>query len=101
MPKSLGPKNEAKNTVFKKPKISTLVVLMSWLMSRHCCYDATTLLSMSRHEIGSSMLQLNYDVVTLEFDVATFLFDVATLFHLCYNLIALLMPRHCSTNIAT
>ena len=34
---------------------------------------------MSRHEIGSSMLQLNYDVATLEFDVATLLFDVATL----------------------
>ena len=28
--------------VFKKPKISALAVLMSWLMSQHCCCDDIT-----------------------------------------------------------
>ena len=34
---------------------------------------------MSQHEIGSLMLQLNYDVATLELDVSTLFFDVTTL----------------------
>ena len=41
---------------------------------------------MPRHEIGSSMLQLNSDGETLEFNVVTLLFDVATMFSQCYDI---------------
>ena len=119
---SLGPENKAKNTDFENPRISTLVVLMPWLMSRHCYCDIVTSLLVSRlyvlhvctvswlmsrhhYDVVTDVTTLNFSFLITSANVVTLDPDVTALsvmsLHFSLDVAALsVMSQYCSPDVA-